>query len=162
MYVVWDIWNFRNSLLHDKGGVNDRATNKELNLQIREEFTFGSANLQGKDKQLFCKYTCPRLIDQTIPYKRFWLNAVRAARNASTIQTHTDTASQRSILEFVDPVEDGIIETSRNVTADEVFMREEDTFDTQNTSAIEEIVPPATQRSILDFFSTAGVTPSYR
>ena len=145
-----------------KGGVNERATNKELNLQIREEFTFGSANLQGKDKQLFRKYTCPRLIDQTIPYKRYWLNAVRAARNASTIQTHTDTASQRSILEFVNLDEDNIIATLRTVTVNEVFTRDEDILDTQNTSAIEEIVPPATQRSILDFFSTSGVTPSYR
>ena len=51
MYVAWDIWNFRNSLLHDKGGVNERATNKELNLQIREEFTIGTANLQDKDKK---------------------------------------------------------------------------------------------------------------
>ena len=100
------------------------------------------------------------LIDQTIPHKRFWLNVVRAARNASTIQTHTDTASQRSILEFVDPIEDGIIATVRPVTADEDFTSDE--VDTQNTSAIEEIVPPATQRSILDFFSTSGVTPSYR
>ena len=51
MYVVWDIWSFRNSLLHEKGGVNESTTNKEVNLQIREEFTIGPANLQEKDKK---------------------------------------------------------------------------------------------------------------
>ena len=41
LYVVWDIWNFRNFLVHGKGGINDKAVHKELNFQIRQQFTIG-------------------------------------------------------------------------------------------------------------------------
>ena len=60
-------------------------------------------------------------------------------------------------MDFIDPVEDANTETSRNVAADEVFISVEDTSDTQNTSAVEETVSSATQRSILKFFSAASV-----
>ena len=39
--ICWDVWDFRNTLIHGKGGTVDRATNKELNFQIRQEFIRG-------------------------------------------------------------------------------------------------------------------------
>lgn len=72
MYTVWDIWKYRNALLFVKGGATERATNKELDLQIREEFTISTANLKAEDKKLFCKYTCPMLIDRPISDKQHW------------------------------------------------------------------------------------------
>ena len=50
--TVWDIWNFRNLLIHGKGGVNQRATNKELNEEIRIQFNIGLKNLLKKDQYL--------------------------------------------------------------------------------------------------------------
>ena len=68
--TVWDIWNFRNALVHGKGGVFQRATNSELDFQIREEFTIGFENFRDEDKKLYRDYTVPILTNNTITFKR--------------------------------------------------------------------------------------------
>ena len=47
--VLWNIWNYRNSLVYGKGGINDRERHKELNFQIRQQFTIGFEDLILRD-----------------------------------------------------------------------------------------------------------------
>ena len=83
MMTVWDIWNFRNSLIHGTGGVNQRATNKELNEEIRIQFNIGLQNLLEKDQYLKKDYTLSKLLhESSIDDKRSWIRAVQAARRA--------------------------------------------------------------------------------
>ena len=102
--TVWDIWNFRNALVHGKGGVFQRATNSELDFQIREEFTIGFENFCDEDKKLYRDYTVPILTNNTITFKRQWLHSIRAARSAAEDDVPIPQATQRSILEFLTEV----------------------------------------------------------
>ena len=80
--ICWDVWDFRNTLIHGKGGVVDRATNKELNFQIRQEFIRGRRNLLKVDKWLFKKYDRKTLYNMPIDDKKSWLRNISKARKA--------------------------------------------------------------------------------
>ena len=103
--TVWDIWSFRNSLIHGKGGVNQRATNKELNEEIRIQFNIGLKNLLKKDQYLWKKYTRSHLLhDSTIDDKRSWIKAVQAARIAvENFENNQDSQHfQQTIIAYLD------------------------------------------------------------
>ena len=99
--TVWDIWNFRNALVHGKGGVFQRATNSELDFQIREEFTIGFENFCDEDKKLYRDYTVPILTNTTITFKRQWLHSIRAARSASSDSKINPRVSYGSWCEYL-------------------------------------------------------------
>ena len=98
--TVWDIWDFCNSLVHGKGGVFQRATNSELDSDIRDEFTIGFANFQDKDKYLYQRHTVATLTCDTINEKRHWLRSIRAARSALEVEVPIPPDSQQLIDEF--------------------------------------------------------------
>ena len=82
--TVQDIWNFCNSLIHGKGGVNQRATNKELNEEIRIQFNIGFQTLLEKDQYLKKDYTLSKLLhESTIVDKRNWIKAIQAAQRVA-------------------------------------------------------------------------------
>ena len=98
--TVWDIWDFRNSLVHRKGGVFQRATNNELDSQIRDEFIIGFDNLQDKDKYLYQRHTVATLTCDTINEKRHWLRSLRAARSALEVEVPIPPETQQLIVDF--------------------------------------------------------------
>ena len=104
MMTVWDIWNFRNSLIHGKGGVNQRAKNKDLNEDIRIQLDIGLQNLLKKDQYLRKKYTRSKLLhDSTIVDKQNWIRAVKAARIAVENSENNQGSQhfQQSIIDFL-------------------------------------------------------------
>ena len=109
LYVVWDIWNFRNSLVHGKGGINDKAAHKELNFQIRQQFTIGFQNLLLRDRRIYLRSSITHLIDSPRATKQNWirnLNAARMSANPSdeneeeAIPQHTQTLMEDFIENF--------------------------------------------------------------
>ena len=102
--TVWDIWDFRNSLVHGKGGVLQRATNNELDLHIREAFTICFENFQDKDKHLYQDHSVETLICDTITGKRHWLHSLRAARSALEVEVPIPPKTQQLIVDFFDEI----------------------------------------------------------
>ena len=43
--IVWDIWSFRNELVHGPKGLEEQETHKTLNKKLIEEYNKGSGNL---------------------------------------------------------------------------------------------------------------------
>lgn len=98
LLINWDIWDFRNDLIHGKGGINDRARNKELSFQIRQHFLIGSAELRKEDKYLFKnKDNLPSLLNRPIDEKRQWLTTVRNAK--STLDMEEDDDEEQTTIE---------------------------------------------------------------
>ena len=83
LYVVWDIWSFRNSLIHGKGGINDKAAHKELNFQLRQQFTIGFQNLLTRDRRIYRRSSLASLLDSPRETKQNWLRNLNAARSAA-------------------------------------------------------------------------------
>ena len=91
LLINWEVWDFRNELIHGKGGKIDRARNKELSFQIRQQFLIGSAELRKEDKYLFKnKYNLPSLLNRPIDEKRQWLTSVQNARSALEMEEETE------------------------------------------------------------------------
>ena len=111
LLICWDVWDFRNNLIHGKGGQTDRARNKELCFQIRQQMTIGCSDLQQEDKYLFGKkkYNINTLLNLQIDQKRNWLEAVISARELLEIdeaeddeesQTKQNTLQQTTINDY--------------------------------------------------------------
>ena len=103
MHLTYEIWDFRNHLVHGKGGTKEQAINKELNFQIHQQFCIGGNDLLQADKYLFRKYTRASLIDDTIDNKKAWLNRVESSRIAIDLDEPTPPPTQGSILNFFPP-----------------------------------------------------------
>ena len=103
LLTVWDIWNFRNSLIYGKGGINQRELKRELDIIIRQEFEVGLQNLLEKDKHLREKYTKSKLVhDSTNVVKQHWIRAVTAARIAAEKESQESQDDQQSITRFLE------------------------------------------------------------
>lgn len=50
--IVWDIWSFRNELVHGPKGIEEQETHKNLNKKLEEEYNRGSGNLLPEEKFL--------------------------------------------------------------------------------------------------------------
>ena len=109
MLTVWDIWNFRNSLVHGLGGVNERARHKELNFQINQQFQIGFDNLLLSDYRNYRRYSLNQLLDSSRETKQNWirnLNAARlAANNDNDIkEEHIPQHVQTSMEDFLENI----------------------------------------------------------
>ena len=82
--VVWDIWNFRNSLIHGMGGINDRARHKELNTQIKQQFEIGFNELLLSDHRNYRRHKLHTLLESSQETKQNWIRNLNAARLAFT------------------------------------------------------------------------------
>ena len=98
LLICWDIWDFRNTLIHGKGGCTDRAKNRELCFQIRQQMTIGCSDLHANDKYLFGKkkYNIESLLNLPIDQKRNWLDAVISARESLEIDEEEDGAESQT------------------------------------------------------------------
>ena len=51
--ICWDLWDFRNNVLHAPAGPLAVARHYRLNQDIEEEFALGTANLKGSLTTLY-------------------------------------------------------------------------------------------------------------
>ena len=110
MNVVWDIWDFRNSLVYGKGGLHDKALHNELDVRINEEFDLGEQELLPTDRRLITNYKCTILLESSKEYKQAWLRQIDTAQQAvhynesETIATTT----QYSIMDYFEVVDNNM------------------------------------------------------
>ena len=78
--VCWDLWKFRNKVLHAPSGPLLVAQNHRLNQDIENEFADGTADLRKQDHSLFKKWTVQKLQRSDVHTKQQWLESVRLAR----------------------------------------------------------------------------------
>ena len=99
--ICWDVWDFRNTLIHGKGGSVDCATNRELNFQIRQQFIRGKRDLLKDDKKLFSKYDQKTLLNMPIDEKRSWLRSMVNARKAfGMAKPPTSRFEQQTLVQY--------------------------------------------------------------
>ena len=100
MLITWDMWQFRNSVIHGPSGPIAQQQHHELDLQIDEEWALGSADLQRSDKHLFTEKSLEELYGSSVIYKRHWLTDVTQARDQTTdlSQQHIPMVTLRNSL----------------------------------------------------------------
>ena len=98
--IVWDLWSFRNKLVHGPKGIEESERHKELNSKIEEEYSKGSLTLIEKDKHLIDDNGLEDLTTGTVYDKQAWLERIEAARIAAEMEEETKVNEQRLITEF--------------------------------------------------------------
>ena len=109
MLTVWDIWDFRNSLVHGLGDINERARHKELNYQIKQQFQIGFDTLLLCDHRIYRQYSLNKLLDSSKETKQNWIRNLLAARLAANNdneneEEHSPQHVQTSIENFLENV----------------------------------------------------------
>ena len=109
LLTAWDIWDFRNSLVHGLGGINERARHKELNFQIKQQFQIGFDTLLLNDYRNYRRYTLNKLLDSSKETKQNWIQNLLAARLAANNdneneEEHIPQHVQTSIENFLENV----------------------------------------------------------
>jgi len=91
--VVWDLWEHRNSIVHDnKTGVKEARTRQE----IQQEFATGAHSLPQQAKSLFSP-GLTAILQMSLDSRQAWLIRVRSARarqERRRIATSVDTYPQ--------------------------------------------------------------------
>ena len=82
MLTVWDIWQFRNSLLHAEDGPLKLEEHDYYNEKIRNEFIIGDYDFTPADQAFFSKRSLQELIESDLDIKKAWYVRVQAARTA--------------------------------------------------------------------------------
>lgn len=68
--IVWDIWSFRNKLVHGPKGLEEQETYKTLNKKLIDKYNKGSGNLLLEDKFLIDDNGLDELMTGTIHDKQ--------------------------------------------------------------------------------------------
>ena len=84
MFTAWDVWQFRNDLVHGPRGVKEKALHASLDEEIRDQLAIGYDDLLHQDKVLF-QGKREELFGKSIAGKRDWLRTVRCARKAANL-----------------------------------------------------------------------------
>ena len=98
--IVWDLWSFRNELVHGPKGIEESERHKELNSKIEQEHSKGSLTLIEKDKHLIDNNGLEDLTTGTFYDKQAWLKRIEAARIAAELDGESKVNDQRLITEF--------------------------------------------------------------
>ena len=69
MTVVWDIWQYRNSLVHADDGPLRMEANLSINNSIKAQFFIGGGDLLVVDQFLFEDYSLEGLLKSDMPTK---------------------------------------------------------------------------------------------
>ena len=78
--TIWNMWDHRNTVLHDPNGRILSREHEQVNAKIRLEYMMGSWDLLLPDQALLLKpveYICSRSLDRKV----IWLQALASARN---------------------------------------------------------------------------------
>ena len=100
MLTCWDIWDFRNTLIHGKGGRLAKLQNRLLDTRIRQEFEIGTKELLPIDHYLITTHSMRRMLDDTLLQKELWLRCIGLSRKAAAnIQTNLNNELIQSTLD---------------------------------------------------------------
>ena len=81
LMIQWDMWQFRNKVLHSPTGPTSIASHHCLNHQISKEHRRGTDGIDQSNYHLFStQYTFTKLQSSSINDKRLWLKSVTLAR----------------------------------------------------------------------------------
>ena len=81
LMIRWDMWQFRNKVLHSPTGPTAIASHHSLNHQISEEHRRGTDGIDRSSYHLFStQYSITDLQSSTIDDKQLWLKSVTLAR----------------------------------------------------------------------------------
>ena len=79
--IRWDMWQFRNKVLHSPTGPTSIASHHSLNHQISKEHRRGTDGINRSNYHLFStQYTITKLQSSSIDDKKLWLKLVTLAR----------------------------------------------------------------------------------
>ena len=81
--ISWDLWEHRNSFVHDK---EQGRLVRFLNSSITEQYALGSASLARVDRALF-RRSLQSTLNSSITHKQMWVERVLAARQRSVAIT---------------------------------------------------------------------------
>ena len=99
--IAWDIWSFRNELVHGPKGLEEQDAHKRLNEKLEKEYSKGSGNLLPEDKFLVDNNGLDELMMGTIHDKQAWLDRLDAARIAAeSSEILLNDTSQRQMTDY--------------------------------------------------------------
>ena len=112
LLTIWDVWQFRCTIVHGPGGVIERNLNKDIDQDIVDQFRDTCEDdLLINDQRLLRENTLAELQKKTIDEKRQWLRSIRNAIRAKDIdedeaeddQQPEEELGQTTILQFFQP-----------------------------------------------------------
>ena len=109
--ICWDLWQFRNKVLHAPAGTLAVAQHYRLNQDIEEQFALGTADLRRPDYPLIRLWTVASLHACDIITKKQWLESIRLAREeyeAPEDNTTKENHLVRDMRRWLFPDEDSI------------------------------------------------------
>ena len=81
LMIRWDMWQFRNQVLHSLTGPTSITSHQSLNHRISEEKHRGTDGIDRSNYHLFStQYTITKLQSSSIDDKKLWLKLVHLAR----------------------------------------------------------------------------------
>ena len=78
--VAWDMWTYRNGLIHQPDHVWKIQRSNQLNQYIRTEYERGTVDLERSDLSLF-RRDLQFMFSLSTDKKELWLQSVQVARN---------------------------------------------------------------------------------
>ena len=81
--TVWDMWQHRNSILHQPDGPRAREELWDINRQINKEYAEGFTELSESDRRRLVLPRSKIFHAQSMDQKRLWLQEIQIARNAA-------------------------------------------------------------------------------
>ena len=97
--LVYNIWTFRNSILHENEIHNLHGLSK-LTTAIREEFTLGASGLPPTYRQYFSG-TVESLLSTTVSYQKQWFRQIRRAREKRHCHLQDEFDSDNALRRWV-------------------------------------------------------------
>lgn len=83
--IAWEMWEHRNSVLHNNDASTHRIDAEELTSEIRDEHQRGSVGLSFRHRYLF-SYSLQRMLQLSVEDKKQWLTSVYIARDCAARQ----------------------------------------------------------------------------
>ena len=113
LLTIWDIWQFRCTIVHGPGGVIERNLNEDIDQELIDQFRATCEDdLLKDDQKLLRDNTLAELQQKTMDEKRQWLRTLRNAITAKEIddddaeddQQPESESGQTTILQFFVPI----------------------------------------------------------
>ena len=132
--IQWDMWQFKNQVLHSLTGPTSIASHHSLNYQINEEKFTGTDSINKSNYHLFSRlYTITKLHSSSTQDKKLWLKIVHLARkdyeepNCEIIRQDTSMGNQMKIFLITNILLSPVLPRQRLVATQDNFISIEKT-----------------------------------
>ena len=100
MTIVWDMWQYRNSLVHAEDGPLRTDEKLTINNSIKAQFFIGGGDLLEVDQFLFEDYSLEGLLKSDVPTKLLWRTRVAAARRAVNLNNNEEVNGEEGMYQL--------------------------------------------------------------